>query len=145
MTIAELRNKVIAQNDYTSFLGDPKTYSDLSASEQIKVTNDMDSYIVANPGEFTADQVAKASKVTSAGGITATSDYTLADAAGDFGNEVANQAVAINNDLNPFSEQNRKTVFFLVLSGLFVYFVGPILIKTFVESKGAKAPSVPVI
>lgn len=151
MTISDLRTKIIADQGYTSIFGTPKVYADLDAKEQVAVTNAMEAFIVSNPDQFTSDQVATAAKAQQGGGIDIPTDYTVTDATSDFVNEAANQAVDLNNKLNPFSEANRagtaatvkgyaSTLVYVAIAGAVVYFVGPVLIGSFLKNKAAKPP-----
>lgn len=86
------------------------------------------SYIAGNPSLFSAQDLVTAKDVQN-------TDYgILQDTTPkfeDFISEVGNQVVSLNNDLNPFSEKNRKYVLISIGIGLFVYFVGPVLIEAF--------------
>ncbi len=122
MTIDDLRTQTITDLGYTSFwTGAPKAYVDLSAQEQINVTNAMEKYIAAHPSDFSQTQVDISTQTQAAGGITDIQDYTYTQAAQDFGDEVANQAVAINQAVNPFA--NKTLLYALLVAGAIVIFI----------------------
>lgn len=134
-SIPDLRNTIIAQLGYTSLLGDPIGYADLSADQQIAVTNAMEAYIAANPSEFTDAQAALSTQSQAAGGIASTTTYGLSDQANDFFGEVGNQITSLNNNLNPFSEQNRKYFYYIILFAAAVWFLGPKIAEIIKKSK----------
>lgn len=128
MTIQELRAKIGTELGYggwfSSFGGTAAEYEALSADEKITLTNAMREYIRANPTEFTSTQVTVAS---SGGGvdIPLTDSYTVGDAASDFLTAAADEAVSINESVNPFSATNRKWVLAAVVAGAAIYFLAP--------------------
>ena len=67
--------------------------------------------------------------------FTAMDGDSLIDNAKDFLDAAGSQAVAINADLNPFSEQNRKTTFIVAGVALVLWFVGPPLIKAYFSAR----------
>lgn len=68
-------------------------------------------------------------------------EFGITDAAKTFAGEVGNQIVSLNDNLNPFSEKNRKWVLTVVVVGALIYFVGPPLVRAFLESKTKPSPA----
>ena len=58
-------------------------------------------------------------------------DYTMTEKVGDFFEEVGNQAVSINDSVNPFSEKNRKYILAVATVGILAYFLLPVIVKAF--------------
>ena len=106
--------------------GTPAEYSALGDAEKIELTNRMRAYIRDNPAEFAATVVQVANSGT--GTIEAPDTYGLADALGDFTGELGNQAVSLNDNLNPFSAKNRGWVLGVVAVGVILYFAGPAIV-----------------
>jgi len=104
MTIPELREKTIRELGYTTWLGKPKEYIDLTPQEQVNVTWAMKRYIAANPAQFETRAVEIATNSLSREpGTPQLADTSFGASVADFGAEFVNQAEAIN----PLSEQNR--------------------------------------
>lgn len=61
---------------------------------------------------------------------------SLVDAAGIFFDEMGNQAVLINESVNPFSESNRKWVIYLAAAGVLAYFIAPVVIDAIRKGSG---------
>lgn len=129
MTIPELRAQIGNQLGFGSifgaFEGSAASYSALSADDQVRLTNAMKAYIRDHPADFTTAQ----KQVAASPDIGAIDPYTWADAVGDFTAEVADQAVDLNETLNPFSARNRGYVLAAVAIGLVLYFAGPAIIQ----------------
>lgn len=118
----------------TASLGYPDTgYASLSAQQQADVTNAVARYIVSRPDEFTPAQVANAQRVIDKGGAQGPIEYTFGQAAKDFAGEALNQAVSINEAVNPFSESNRGSLLtritIVAAVAAVLYFAGPKLIE----------------
>lgn len=136
MTIDDLRSKIIADQRLTNWLGMPENYSDLSAQDQVNVTNAMMQYIVDHSELFDPANVDQAQKYINSGiQNVPLKDTSVSATLSDFGSAIADQAVSLNNNLNPFSEQNRKLTYFLVVGGVLLYFVGPLILDAIKEAK----------
>lgn len=97
-------------------------------------------FVIAHPASFSEMDIYNAQSVSGAT-FTAMDGDSLIDNAKDFLDAAGSQAVAINADLNPFSEQNRKTTFIVAGVALVLWFVGPPLIKAYFSARsegGAK-------
>lgn len=119
-----------------SFDGSLTEFSALPIAQQSAISNGMKEYMRAHPTEFTSNQLVFAN-----GANFSTSEaesYGLFNAAGDFVSEVGNQAVSLNDNLNPFSEKNRKWVLGVVAFGALLYFVGPAIIAALKDGKATK-------
>jgi hypothetical protein len=97
MTITEARKEAAKRLNYSGIDGTPQSARDnLTPEQQQKLTAELFRYIVENPDEFTPAQVAQANKIVRPDGSTSFDDplssYGAADALGDFGDEVINQA-----------------------------------------------------
>lgn len=81
-------------------------------------------YTLASPAQFSSDDLALARKVLGAT-FEPLETYTVADAANDFGEEFARQAVAINDAVNPLAEANREgfasTLKWTLIAGALLY------------------------
>lgn len=81
-------------------------------------------YTLAAPAQFTADDLALARRVLGAT-FEPLETYTVADAAKDFGEEFAAQAVSINDAVNPLAEANRagfaSTLKWTLVAGVLIY------------------------
>lgn len=127
--LAQLNRRLAAE------LGLP-TYnqpSELSAAQLARLTNAVHAYIVAHPAEFSETQVMLAQNARARGGIPEGEiEYTVGQAAKDFAGAVFDQAVSINDAVNPFSERNRGSLLarITVIAGVVavLYFAGPALI-----------------
>jgi hypothetical protein len=96
MTIPDARNAVGKQLGLYFFDGSADAYANLSQADQVRVSDALKAYIVANSGAFTADQVANARKNMA----SAAYDTGLADTSFDlgmFGSEVLNNAGKITD------------------------------------------------
>jgi hypothetical protein len=90
-------------------------------------------YISAHPDAFGSQDLAIAADVEQKDyGQLSDPDFSFAD----FGNAVVDEAVAINSDINPFSEKNRKILFWLTVAGVAVYFLAPTAVKLIEAGKG---------
>ena len=81
-------------------------------------------YTLAAPAQFTADDLAIARRVLGAT-FEPLETYTVTDAAKDFGEEFARQAVSINDAVNPLAEANRagfaSTLKWTLVAGVLIY------------------------
>jgi len=131
MTISDLRNQTITQLGFTDWLNNPLAYVDLTAQQQIDVTNGMMKFISQNPSQFTDAQVTQANTYLGTGiQNVPLADTSFSSDVLTFGSAVADQAVSLNNAINPFSEQNRKWVLLVVVLGVGLWVLGPRLIES---------------
>jgi hypothetical protein len=114
-----------------SFDGTPTAYANATADQRIQITNAMKAYIRANPSEFDASQV----QVANTADITLSENYTAGQMVSDFTEEMGNQAVELNNAVNPFSEANRKWILWAAVLIAAAYLILPQLMRARAESK----------
>ncbi len=130
MSIDDLRNQITSQLGYTTLLGSPKAYIDLTPQEQVNVTNAMNQYVVQNPSQFTDAQVGIATNWVQNQVTAPLADTSLTAEVSDFFDEVGNQASSLNQNLNPFSEQNRKYILWIVVAGAAIWYLTPHIINS---------------
>lgn len=92
-------------------------------------------FVLSKPSSFSAQDLANARDVA-ASTFPALENGNALGAVTAFLSEAAAEGAAINADLNPFSEKNRTTTFVVLGVGVFLYFVGPPLIRAYFQSKG---------
>lgn len=119
--------------------------ADLSPADREILYDEEARYIAANPSLFGENWI-EWSKKRMGGSFynVPLENYSLGDAVQTFTEEFANQAVQINDALNPFSEANRKIVFWLAVLGVGAYFLAPVIVQAIAASKNAKASPSPV-
>jgi len=108
---------------------------DFTYEQQIAYNKALAAIVAKYPDRFPATSVDTAKKVL-VKQYEPLDSYSLAEAAKDFAKEVGNQAVDINDRLNPFSVPNRaatgSTLKWLVIAvavGAFAVYFGPALFQ----------------
>lgn len=135
MTISEVYQIVGKQKGLDSFVYP----SELDADEREQLYDGTADYIITNGSGFTLSQIEWAKKRRASSLYnTPIEEYSVGDAVSDFGNEFANQAVQINEAVNPFSESNRGKILWLAVAGVAIYFLAPVIIKAIAENKAAQ-------
>jgi hypothetical protein len=113
--------------------------ADLNANDRERLYDEMARVIHANQGQFSEGEVAYAKKRMASGWYeNPIKEYTLTQKISDFGEEVVNQAVSINENINPFSQSNRGKLFTLVVAGLAVYFLAPVIFDSVAKYQNAR-------
>ena len=134
MTIPEVQ-KLAAKNLGLSYT----VLADLSANDRERVYDEEARYIHANQGTFSEAEVAWAKKrMASAWYENPITKYTFSEKLSDFTDEAINQAVSLNENINPFSESNRGKLFTLVVAGLAVYFLAPVIFDSVAKYQNAR-------
>lgn len=83
-------------------------------------------FIAAHPAAFDAQDMATARDVSQKDyGALSSPDFSF----GDFGGALLDQGAAINDDLNPFSEKNRRVLYWAVFAGVALWALGPVVIN----------------
>jgi len=114
--------------------------SELSAANRELLYDEEARFIQANPGLFNDNQKDWAKKRLGGAWFGVPLEgYSIGDAVQDFSSEFANQAIKINDSLNPFSENNRRIIFWFAVIGGAAYFLAPVIIQAIAASKNAKA------
>ncbi len=113
--------------------------AELSMADRELLYDEQARFIQANPKLFGENWIDWGKKrMASAWFETPLESYSLGDAVQTFTEEFANQAIDLNNTLNPFSERNRKLTFWLLVGGAAIYFLAPVIVQTVAASKNAK-------
>lgn len=105
-------NTRVAANLIKQQLGLAELPSTWTYEQRVQYNKTLAKYIQDHPSSFSQSQNVTAAKVSG------TAYSPLQDTSFDFKefvSEIGNQAAEINNDLNPFSEQNRRMLYFLVI------------------------------
>ena len=104
--------------------------ADLSPADREVLYDTEADIILKSPNDYAANVVAWANKRRNGSfyGVPY-KDYSFTDGVSDFVEEVGNQAVDLNNNLNPFSEKNRKWVLGVAAVGVLAYFLLPVVIN----------------
>lgn len=124
MTLTEARKIIGGQLGLAGYDGTAAATGSLSDADKLAVYNATAAYVLANQSAFTLAQVSLASSYLARGGNGGVETYGVGDAAGDFIDEMANQA----EEINPLSERNRGSLsWYLMLLGFVavaLYFAG---------------------
>ena len=115
------------------FLETDSSYENERANRNINMSNALIKYANLHPGALPLFQ-GKAP-------YPSPETYSFVDQIGDFGAEVAAQADAINEAVNPFSASNRGKIIWIVAGGVLLYFLIPVVLKTVMTGKGSAAPA----
>ena len=120
---------------FSPFDGSPAAFQSLTGEQQLAFTAAVKEYVRTHPTEFEPAQIAAASL----GDVASLDTYGVGDALESFAGEIGDQAVSINDNLNPFSAKNRGWVLGAVAVGVLIYFVGPPIIAALrAPTKAAK-------
>lgn len=108
------------------FDGSPEAQGKLSAEQRVQLTDELRRYIAANPEQFTPDQVRAANRAIATPGFgSALSNYTIGDAAKDFGNELVDQGAKIATGF-----AGKLTTSLAIAAGVLVLvYLGPAILK----------------
>lgn len=125
-TVDQLRVKTIHDLGFTSLFGATKDYRDLEPAQQSLVTDAMSAYVATHPLEFASGTVTAAQRWNASGIVGQPyADTSFSAAASQFVDEAGKQASSLEENLNPFSEQNRKWVLVVLALAGVVYFFRP--------------------
>lgn len=111
--------------------------SDWTYDQRVNYNKTFARYITENPQAFTAGELQVAKDIAHRP-LDALDDTSFVGNLSLFGDELLNQAAAINQDINPFSEKNRRVMYWLVVAGLAIYVLGPTVVGLVKQAK-AKA------
>lgn len=126
-TFTDLQNK--AKNNLSFSFSNP---SELSASDREKLYDEQARIILDSPATYPLAFVRWAEKRKKSGFIGAPlENYGVADAVSDFTEEFGNQAVRINESVNPFSEGNRNKLLWIGVAVFAAYILVPVVVKAF--------------
>jgi hypothetical protein len=126
MTIPEARNAVGKSLGLYFFDGSAEAYSNLSAADQVRVTDALSSYIVANAGAFTPAQVSSATARTNSSSFNS----PLADDSFDvgmFGDELLKNAAKVTAT---GASVLTKALYIAVALGVLAYVLPAAIAKT---------------
>lgn len=102
------------------------TQADLTDGERLRLWDKMAEIALQNRASLPPSVVEWAARRTqSALYGTSAPSYSFTEAVSDFVGEVGNQAANLNQDLNPFSEANRRSLYMTVVGGLLLYVLAP--------------------
>ena len=105
---------------------------DWTYDQRVQYNRELAIYITENAHAFDDAEIQVARDIAQQP-IDQLSDTGFAASLGAFGSAFLDEAAALNQDLNPFSEKNRRLVWWLAIAGAAIYFLGPTvanLVKT---------------
>lgn len=125
ITFQELQNK--AKENLSFSFSNP---SELSPSDREKLYDEQARIVLDSPATYPLAFVTWAQKRVKSGVYgTGIEDYSVSEAVKDFTGEFANQAVKINESVNPFSGSNRNKILWIGAAILAAYILLPVVVK----------------